>query len=168
MFRTLAALLLVSSGSAWAQSSQVAEDQKQLHGIWRVCEVIGSDEAKAQMLQMLLAFEGNTLMPLSGGEPTADMSYSLNPLTDPKQIDLMQTMPQIVVAGQKPPARQQVIVPGIYALEGDRLKLHLAQGPGRRPADFSTKGRSGAFDCVFILERDTSPTAQMSRTLEQC
>jgi hypothetical protein len=80
MVRTLAALLLVSSASAWAQSSQVAEDQKQLHGIWRVVEVIGSDEAKAQLLQMQLAFEGNKLLPLNGGQPTADMSYSLNPL----------------------------------------------------------------------------------------
>jgi uncharacterized protein (TIGR03067 family) len=159
MCRMLVALLLVSSASAWAQSSQVAEDQKQLHGIWRVCEVIGSDEAKAQLLQMQLAFEGNKLLPLNGGQPTADMYYSLNPLMDPKQIDLMETMPKIGGAGQKPPARQQVIVPGIYAFEGDRLKLRIAQGPGRRPADFSTKGRSGAFDCVFILERDTSPTA---------
>jgi len=160
MFRTLAALLLVSSASAWAQSSQVAEDQKRLHGIWRVREVIGSDEAKAQMREVQLAFEGNKLLPLKGGQPTADLSYSLNPVMDPKQIDLMETMPQIAVAGQKPLGRQQVIIPGIYAFERDRLKLRLAQGPGRRPVDFSTKGSLGAFDCVFILERDASPTAR--------
>ena len=57
MFRTLAAILLVSSAYASAQSTQVADDPKRLQGIWRVREVHGSDEAKAYRLQMHLAFE---------------------------------------------------------------------------------------------------------------
>src|ERR1700730_11895443 len=109
MFRTLAAILLVSSAYASAQSTQVADDPKRLQGIWRVREVHGSDEAKAYRLQMHLAFEGNKLFFVAGGgAPGSELSYSLDPLKDPKQIDLVQRM---LVLGQRPPANERVIVP---------------------------------------------------------
>jgi uncharacterized protein (TIGR03067 family) len=160
MFRTLAAILLLSSASAWAQSTQVAEDQKQLQGIWRVRRVIGSDEAKFQMLQVQLAFEGNQLLFVTDREPGSEFSYTLDPTKDPKQIDLVRTVHQIVVSGQKPPAPRRVIVRGIYSFEQDWLKLRYGPGGGPRPADFSMNGHWGNFDCVLIIERDSSRAAR--------
>jgi uncharacterized protein (TIGR03067 family) len=154
MFRTLVGFLLVSSASAWAQSTQVAEDQKRLQGIWRVRSV-----SDASMLREQLAFDGNKLLFLWGRVPGSELPYTLDPAKDPKQIDLVQTA-LVTLAGQKRPVQKQVILPGIYAFERDRLKLRIVQGAGGRPIDFSAKARSGDWDCVFILERDTSPAAR--------
>ncbi|HET6328719.1 MAG TPA: TIGR03067 domain-containing protein [Planctomycetaceae bacterium] len=155
MCRMLAAILLVGSSCAFAQGPRVAEDQKQLQGIWRVREVVGPAAVKAAMLQMELVFVGKTLLPLAAGEPSSEMSYSLDPAKNPKQIDL-HAMPQLLANGQAVPPPQ----PGIYAFEQDRLKLRFAQEQDRRPADFSVRRDSPAGDCVIILERDTSPAAR--------
>jgi uncharacterized protein (TIGR03067 family) len=157
MFRTAVAILLMSSASAWAQGPQVAEDQKRLQGIWRVRDVVGSAQAKGFILQMKLTFEGNKFLALSGPEPGIEISYSLAPTKEPKQIDFVE--PQAVDAGQKAPAPRPRTVAGIYAFEHDRLKLHFSEEPGnRRPTDFT--GAAGDRDFVIILERDTSADAR--------
>ncbi len=157
MTRVLAAILLVSSASAWAQAPQVADDQKRLQGIWRVREVLGSDEAKAYMLQMHLAFRGNKPLPVTKGEPSSEFSYALDPSKEPKQIELIARM---AILGEKGPVRERVVIAGIYAFEHDRLKLRYGQWLVGRPADFSMDRRWGTFDCVLILERDASPAAR--------
>jgi uncharacterized protein (TIGR03067 family) len=157
--RMLAAILLASSAYAFAQNPQVAEDQKQLQGIWRVREVVGPAEAAAQWSRMQFAFEGNKLLPLAGRDTmvSAELSYSIDPTKNPKQIDFVQIRPQRVAPGQKPAAPQQVILLGIYAFDQGRLKLRFAGE--RRPLDFSTRPQSEDLG-VLILKRDTSPAAR--------
>ena len=108
---------------------------------------------------MQFSFEGNKVLPLWGGDTmvAAELSYSIDPTKDPKQIDFVQKRPQQVVAGRKPTPAREVTILGIYAFEQDRLKLRFAEE--RRPPDFSTRPRSDDLD-VLILERDTSPAAR--------
>jgi uncharacterized protein (TIGR03067 family) len=159
MFRTAVAILLASSASAWAQGPQTAEDQKRLQGTWRVHEIVGALGWKEVIRQMQFTFEGNKVLMMLGPDPAMEHSYSIDPEKDPKQIDFIYDVPQAAVAGQKPPARRQNTVAGIYAFEQDHLKLHFAREPGdRRPADFKV-GAKGE-DAVFVLERDTSEAAR--------
>ena len=90
MIRTLAAFLLMSSAYASGAKYAGCRGSKAAPGDWRVREVHGSDEAKAYMLQMHLAFEGNKLLPVTKGQPSSEFSYVVDPSKDPKQIDLME------------------------------------------------------------------------------
>ncbi len=157
MVCTLAAILSLSNAFAWAQSSTVPDDQQRLQGIWRVREVVGSADERLGLTELKLSFEGGKLLCLARGMPAAELSYSLNSTTGPKQINWIQLVPMPVPKGQKPPAPMKVVVPGIYSFEQDRLKLRFpAALGGRRPADFSVKAGGGVMDYVLVLERDTS------------
>jgi uncharacterized protein (TIGR03067 family) len=151
MTRTLAAFLLVSSAYAWAQSTQVHEDQKRLQGIWRVTNVDCPAESRVAMLRVQVAFEGDKLLFLSVPDPGVEFSCTVDPAKDPKQIDLSRTV-VMGGAGQNRPV--QLIFRGIYAFDEDRLKLRIDQGA--RGKDFSAKVSAGDWYCVFTLERDTS------------
>jgi len=154
MFRTLAAILLLSRASAWAQTTRVAEDQKRLQGIWRVTNVDCPAESRVAMLRVQLAFEGDKVLFLSVPHPGVEFSYTVDPAKDPKQIDLSRTV-VIGGAGQNRPV--QLILRGIYACEENRLRLRIDQGA--RGRDFSDKASSGEWYCVFTVERDTSAAA---------
>jgi hypothetical protein len=60
-----------------------------------------------------------------GGEPNSEVSYTLDPTKDPKQIDLVTTVPQPQIAGQKPLPPQQIMARGLYTFEQGRLKLYI-------------------------------------------
>jgi uncharacterized protein (TIGR03067 family) len=151
MARTLAAFLLVSSAYAWAQSTQVHEDQKRLQGIWRVTNVDCPAESRVAMLRVQVAFEGDKLLFLSVPDPGVEFSCTVDPAKDPKQIDLSRTV-VMGGAGQNRPV--QLIFRGIYAFDENRLRLRIDQGA--RGRDFSAKTPAGGWYCVFTLERDTS------------
>src|SRR5580692_9593297 len=114
MARTLAAFLLVSSAYAWAQSTQVHEDQKRLQGIWRVTNVDCPAESRVAMLRVQVAFEGDKLLFLSVPDPGVEFSCTVDPAKDPKQIDLSRTV-VMGGAGQNRPV--QLIFRGIYAFD---------------------------------------------------
>jgi uncharacterized protein (TIGR03067 family) len=154
MTRTLAAFLLVSSAYAWAQSTQVHEDQKRLQGIWRVTNVDCPAESRVAMLRVQVAFEGDKLLFLSVPDPGVEFSCTVDPAKDPKQIDLSRTV-VMGGAGQNRPV--QLIFRGIYAFDENRLRLRIDQGA--RGRDFSAKTPAGKWYCVFTLERDTSAAA---------
>jgi uncharacterized protein (TIGR03067 family) len=69
------------------------------------------------------------------------MSYKLNERTTPKQIDLTTT------EGSDKGKTSHAI----YALEGDSLKISLAQPGQERPSDFTTKEGSKAM--MFVMKR---------------
>lgn len=154
MSRTLAVLLLLSSASAWAQTTRIAEDQKRLQGIWRVTNVVCPAESRISMLRAQLAFEGDKLLFLSGPDPGVEFAYTVDPAKDPKQVDLSRTI-VIGGAGQNRPV--QLVFRSIYAFDEDRLRLRIDQGA--RGKDFSAKVSAGDWYCVFTLERDTSAAA---------
>jgi uncharacterized protein (TIGR03067 family) len=154
MLRTLAAILLVNSASAWAQTTRVAEDQKRLQGIWRVTNVVCPAESRTSMLRAQLAFDGDKLLFLSGPDPGVEFSYTVGPAKDPKQIDLSRT---IVMGGAGQNRPVQLIFRSIYAFDENQLRLRIDQGA--RGRDFSAKVPSGEWYCVFTLERDTSAAA---------
>ena len=88
---------------------------------------------------------------------TTPVHYALNPAANPKTVSLM----------LNPRARQQIVIPGIYSLEGDTLKVcvpfldvdiwHVDPrnwNPLRfnflqRPRHLETKPRDGQFLMVF-------------------
>jgi uncharacterized protein (TIGR03067 family) len=161
MFRMLAALLFMNGATAWAQNSQVGDDQKQLQGIW----IVREGEATATTLPTHLVFEGNKLLLVTQGVGCAEVPYRVDPTKSPKPIDLIWTVFPPAVPGQKAPAVSPVITPGIYTLGRNRLKIHFSWQPGRRPVDFSSAAQAGIPACVLILERDTSIFAR--RTVQE-
>jgi uncharacterized protein (TIGR03067 family) len=140
--------------SAFAQNPQAADDQKHLQGIWRVADVANVGGPRMELYDLQVAIEGNKLLTVTDGEPQPELTYSLDPTKDPRQIDLM--LPQPRIAGQQPPLAL-TIARGIYALEQGRLRIRIGQGADPRPTDFSVKA---ATDAVLTLERDASPAAR--------
>jgi uncharacterized protein (TIGR03067 family) len=154
MFRTIAAILLLSTASAWAQTTRVAEAPRRLQGIWRVANVDCPAQSRVAMLRVQLAFEGDKLLFLSVPSPGVEFSYTVDPAKDPKQIDLSRT---VVMGGAGQNQLVQLIFRGIYAFDESRLRLRIDQGA--RGRDFSAKTPAGQWYCVFTLERDTSAAA---------
>ncbi len=157
MTRMRAAVLLMSSTVAFAQSPQIAHDQKQLQGIWRVSNARGSAEAEFFAgMPTHLVFRGNKFFFVTRRLASAEAPYKLNPNTEPKQIDLLQAT-AVHADRQELERADLAIIPGIYALDRDRLKIHF-RNPGPRPDNFSTV-REGVIEYVLTLDRDTSPAA---------
>jgi uncharacterized protein (TIGR03067 family) len=63
-----------------------------------------------------------------------DWTFKLNAAKKPKEIDL------IAAKG---------VTKGIYALDGDNLKITLATGDGGRPTEFATKPGDGHYHAVL-------------------
>jgi uncharacterized protein (TIGR03067 family) len=84
-------------------------------------------------------------------------NYSIDSAKSPKEIDF--EMPETIIgngsnsssAGLK---KETLTQKGIYALDGDTLKICFSNGfePTTRPTDFAT--REGGFSASFVLKRE--------------
>ena len=118
--------------------SLAAEGGQPLEGKWRVVSIELAG-------QVLAGFEGAELT-FAGGKKTFVLpsgsvekgTYSLDPATSPRQIDATTD-------------GKEVIEKGIYALEGETLKLCLSTRGGTRPKDFVT--RNGTDLILIVLKR---------------
>jgi uncharacterized protein (TIGR03067 family) len=158
MCRMLAAILLLSSTRAFAQSPPVAEDQKQLQGIWRVREMVTAPNVPTMSAPTHLVFEEDKLIIAMPGAFSRKLRYKVDPTKNPKHLDWTITIPGNALPRQKPQPPREWTVPCIYSLEQDRLKVRVPPS-NRRPVDFRPPDR-GTSEIVLTLDRDASPAGR--------
>ncbi len=130
------------------------KDRAALQGTWAAVAVerdgkaVPDEEVKALDLQLIVENDTFLLMPQAskGPEHFPYGTFRLDPEATPKAIDLLIDQPFR-------PAVKATTVLGIYALDGDRLKL-LQGRPGQgRPAAFQTAPLSGVEIITFERRR---------------
>ncbi len=102
MCRMLAAILLLSSTRAFAQSPPVAEDQKRLQGIWRVREMVTAPTVPKMSAPTHLVFEEDKLTIVMPGAFSRKLHYKVDPTKNPKHLDWTFTIPGNALPRQKP------------------------------------------------------------------
>jgi uncharacterized protein (TIGR03067 family) len=84
------------------------------------------------------------------GDRTIEGSYTIDPSKNPKRIDVTLFVPN----GEWV---DQTVLLGIYALQGETLKLYLGPNQGgsrlKRPKEFQTKKDEGG--ALYVLQRET-------------
>lgn len=121
--------------------SQAPDDAKRLVGAWKVAAAEVNGEKQEKIIGHRLVFDGKTLRfeDAMGTAIPPKTRYALRPDKTPKEID-------IVRAGG-----EEEVSLGIYALDGDRLKLCYAKAGNPRPTEFVTKDGDGR--ALAFLER---------------
>jgi uncharacterized protein (TIGR03067 family) len=117
-------------------------DQKGLQGTWKI--LAGNEGGKtlppARVRGSKVIVTGNT-MKVYEQDKQREMTFTLDATTEPKTIDMT------TVDGKK----QGPIARGVYALDGNTLKICFA-APGRpRPA--SLLPRQGSAEMLFVMKR---------------
>jgi uncharacterized protein (TIGR03067 family) len=119
-----------------------ARDQKKLQGTWKV--VAGNESGKT----LAPARVKGTKMVISGDKMTVheqdtkrEMTFKLDATKEPRTIDLT-----IIESKRKGGTSQ-----GIYALEGDTLKIAFALPGKARPVNFTPA--TGSFEMLFVMKR---------------
>lgn len=158
------ARMVLAAGLLFAQAGlpAAADDSKQqavqkareeLQGTWKVVSVQsrGKRVPDQQLRNVRFTFQGDKLFI---GEPkgrSSEQPYKIDPSKDPKTFDQVQTY-NMQAPGRKKgrTIQHRVTIPGIYTLEGDKLKI-CASSPGeKRPSDFEArKDRT-----LIVLERE--------------
>jgi uncharacterized protein (TIGR03067 family) len=109
------------------------KDSDLLQGVWEATAVESDGKAapadEVKKFKVQVAGEHLTITTASGGATKA--RFKLDPATSPKAIDLT------VADGEA----KGTVVQGIYAVEGDQLKLCIREVPerGARPKEFKTE-----------------------------
>jgi uncharacterized protein (TIGR03067 family) len=138
VFAFLAGLAVAADPPADA----VRADQQRLQGAWQVVsqEADGMKGPDEVARHMRYTFAGDRLT-ISPAEPGSDseLACRLDPAKMPKAIDMT------VRTGRN----KGKTYAGIYALEGDGLKICFAKGD--RPAAFATRAGSGT--ALIVLKR---------------
>jgi RNA polymerase sigma factor (sigma-70 family) len=125
--RAQAAGLLVAAGVAAVAALFLAQGRKaqtdpQLQGTWKAARVwYRGQEVPAVNLEM--TFAGDRCTTRSDLFPPMSATFRVDPGKDPKQIDLVYP--------------NGVTSPGVYRLDGDRLRLCVNTEGGERPAELS-------------------------------
>src|SRR5205823_4995474 len=136
------------------------KDVKQLEGTWKVVSLTSAaeDEAPQEMIRdMIVVIKGDKWTTISGGQASEE-NFKLDTTKNPQTIDLTRTPIVGVVSNRNRQDRPEVnkeILPGIYDLDGDRLRICLANPGEKRPSQFPGKPQAGLV--VLVLDRDKSP-----------
>ena len=116
------------------------KDEDALVGLWQVEKLDfgpGAPAIPLDVTQMKFEFKAGGKMAMTMGEmPAKEGEYKLDPAAKVKTIDLTEN---------------DRLVPGIYELDGDTLKMCIAEGQNAaRPAEMKPDGRNVA---VVTLKR---------------
>jgi uncharacterized protein (TIGR03067 family) len=118
-------------------------DREKLVGDWTVLS--GQENGKALPAEKVkgkrVVITKDTITVHEENNQKRVMSYKLDATANPKQIDMTTT------EGSDKGKTSH----GIYALEGDSLKICFAQPGHERPKDFTTK--EGSNDMMFVMKR---------------
>jgi uncharacterized protein (TIGR03067 family) len=153
-------LALTSLVGCSANKDAGDRDVKQLEGAWKVVSLTSGAEGDApqEMIRdMIVVIKGDKWTTISRGQASEE-NFKLDTAKNPQTIDLTRTPIVGVVSDREHPVRPEVnreILPGIYDLDGDRLRICLANPGEKRPSQFPGKPQAGLV--VLVLERDKSP-----------
>jgi uncharacterized protein (TIGR03067 family) len=136
----LAALVLLGVALAWGEvavGGDAKADLKKFEGTWAVefLRRTGKDAPAEVIGQLTFTFAGGKVTSRSGDKQTQEGTYKIDPSKKPRHIDL-------TLNGK--------MSAGIYAFEGDRLKLCLHH-PKDRPTEFSAP--AGSTSVLLVLKR---------------
>jgi uncharacterized protein (TIGR03067 family) len=134
-------VLVVLIGAVVAGADQGDNPFKQLEGNWTV--VSGQENGKALPAEQIkgarVAITSATITVTVGDKARRVMSYKMDATKSPKTIDMIETQ-----GSEKDKAAL-----GIFAVDGDTLRLAYGL-PGReRPKDFTAKADSGQMSFVM-------------------
>jgi uncharacterized protein (TIGR03067 family) len=137
------ALGLLGRVAAQTPEERLKHEEEKLAGTWHLtaAKANGQRVPAEHVPDLKLTFKaGKFTAQLGKGEPQ-EGTYKLDPIKNPKRIDLNRT--------QGPEqGRKQV---GIYELTGDTLKICACDASKSRPTDFDTRDKPGY--SVLILKR---------------
>jgi RNA polymerase sigma factor (sigma-70 family) len=130
------------------------EDLNKLQGTWKVVSV--ADEGKvrrdADIKDLKWSFRGNRLTYWESDRRHV-FQATLDPSTQPKSVDLTDEKAVKLEGGKTAKINE-----GIYSLEGDDLKVHIALNGKTRPADFSNitgDDRTVTSFSLYTLKRES-------------
>jgi uncharacterized protein (TIGR03067 family) len=118
-------------------------EQQKLQGTWRI--LAGNEGGRtlppARVKGSKMVVAGN-LMTVYEAEKKRGMTFKLDPTKDPRIVDL-----KLTEGPQKGETAQ-----GIYALDGDTLKISFALPGKSRPTSFTPK--PGSQEMLFVMKRE--------------
>jgi uncharacterized protein (TIGR03067 family) len=125
-----------------AKRAEVTNEKKRLVGVWKLvaCEAEGKKVPDAVLKGEVVRWRisGESVEVTVENENKGVDRYSLDPTTKPKAIDLTDKK------GRR--------TPGIYSLDGDKLKVCINEGGKERPKDFVSKPMTHL--SVWVFERE--------------
>ena len=141
--RLLSFLLVLALGATSARitAGDKEDDSKRLQGTWAVVSGEYAGKKDKELTDAKLVFDGE-MFTLTTTTKIEKGRYRIDPANKPKQIDLLHIQ------------KDKVLVLGIYALDGDTLKIcwHKESNPKVRPSEFATKADSTLE--LMVLNRD--------------
>jgi uncharacterized protein (TIGR03067 family) len=131
------ALCLLARSAAHAAGEVPRDDDAALCGAWACTAAVvdGKPLSDAVVKELRLTIDPHRYRTERGGEVLFDSTYRIDPSKRPRQIEMTATEGD--AAGQ--PAL------GIYALEGDTLRMCYVMPGGARPKTFESAPGSKAF-----------------------
>src|SRR5262245_24584578 len=140
--KTSALLLVMTAGLLVAADTEdVKKEKDKLKGTWSLISLQVPQGEKGpsdkEIEQMKMVFTDDTVT-IKFGDKEKPAKYTLDPAKNPKEINIM-------------PKDKDNVVKGIYALDGDTLKICAAE-KGDRPKEFKPDAASQA--AVLTLKRD--------------
>ena len=138
----LTALLLLAAD---APKEDAKKEQDKFQGTWKpvTAERNGENAAPEAMEKLRVLFAGDKLsMRDSDQGPREVATFKLDPAAKVKAIDLMLT---------SGPEKGKTSL-GIYAWDGDNMKLCIAKPGSDRPTEFATK--TGSEQLLLVLKKE--------------
>jgi uncharacterized protein (TIGR03067 family) len=142
---TRVGMLAVAAG---ADDEATKKDMKALTGTWRIVSEeregteLGDEELKGA--EAIYAADGRYSMVRGGDKPVYEGTFEIDATTEPKTIDFTQ------VSEGRTEGR---VIPGIYEIEGDTLRVCRTTGGKGRPTGFSAPAGSGRV-LLFLKKRE--------------
>jgi uncharacterized protein (TIGR03067 family) len=140
--RPLALLIVLGTSLSWAADAKddaVKKEMEKLDGAW---QLVGGQErgkdADLKDLKVRYTFAGQKItIKFVELDLEKSLSFTIDPSKKPKEIDIM--------------SKDETRV-GIYALDGDTLKICTSKDKGDRPKEFATTADNGF--ALIILKRE--------------
>jgi uncharacterized protein (TIGR03067 family) len=137
----ITAILVASTCALLAEDKKPADDQKKLLGAWKIVAMEENGKASDDFKDAVLTMqEGKYTIQTPDGE-VLDGTYKVNSSAKPKEIDFVPNFGR----------NKGKTTLGIYALEGDTLKICRDDAGKPRPKEFATRPDTGLI--VFVLKR---------------
>jgi uncharacterized protein (TIGR03067 family) len=146
VIRIIGSLALVTAASAALLAQDAKSELEKLRGTWAVVKVVEEGKDKPEEAEgVKLVFDGETITVKNAKRNREEKAkFRIDPSRAPKHLDLTPLDRE---------GKAQATLPGIYALDGDTLKLCLTEGDAsKRPGDFESK--EGSNRILIELKRE--------------